>query len=121
VQGSLRKALIDSHVAAVIIAVLLFSSISASLMALWGPAENALYFLAAEGAAKPSLADLNLEYVTTRMLSEELDNLPTWLSILASALVCMLAAWLLSRRTYGAGPLRALGSYRDKLSRKTHA
>jgi hypothetical protein len=120
-RGSLRKALIDSHVAAVTIAVLLFSSLSAAFMALWGPVDVALYLLAAEAAEKPSLADLNLDYVTSRMLSEALDNLPVTLSLLISALACILAAWLLSRWTFGVGPLRALASYRDKLSRKTHA
>ena len=119
-QGSLRKALIDSHVAAVIIAVLLFSSLSTAFMALWGFADGVLYFLAAEAAGKASFADVNLEYATSRMLSEALDNLPVRLSLLVSALACMLAAWLLSRWTYGVGPLRTLGSYRDKLSRMPH-
>jgi hypothetical protein len=118
---SLRKTLADSHVAAVTIAVLLFSSISAAFMALWGFIDGALYTLAAEAAAKPSLADLNLDYATSRMLSEAMDNLPVTLSLMVSAFVCMFAAWLLSRWTYGVGPLRTLGSYRDRLSRKTHA
>ena len=118
---SLRKALIDSHVAAITIAILLFSSLSVAFIALWGPANGVLYFLASEAAGKPHFANLNLDYATRRMLSEELTNLPVWLSFLVSALVCILAAWLLSRWTYGVGPLRALGTYRDKLSRKTHA
>jgi hypothetical protein len=120
-QSSLREALIDSHVAAIAIAVLLFSSVSAAFMALWGPADFALSILASEAAIKPSLADMNLEYVASRIVSEAPYNLPVWLSLLASALACLFAAWLLSRWTYGVGPLRALGSYRDKLSRKTHA
>jgi hypothetical protein len=120
-QPSFRKVLTDSHVAAIAIAILLFSSLSAAFMALWGPANGILYIFAAEATGKPPFAHLNLDYATRRMLSEELTNLPVWLSFLVSALVCILAAWLLSRWTYGVGPLRALGTYRDKLSRKTHA
>lgn len=120
-QPSRRQILIDSHVGAIAIAILLFSSLSAAFMALWEPANVALYFLASEAAGKPHFADLDLDFATRHILSDELANLPVTLSILVSALACILAAWLLSRWTYGIGPLRALGSYRDKLSRKTYA
>jgi hypothetical protein len=96
-------------------------SLSAALVALLGFAYGVLHFLAAVVAGTPPLAHLSLEQLTRHMLSEELNNLPVRLSILVSALVCILAAWLLSRWTCGVGPLRALASYRDKLPRKTHA
>lgn len=120
-QYSLRKVLIDSHVAAITIASLLVVSLCAAFMALWGFADGFLHFLAAEAAGKPPFALLKLAYLTSYMHSDFLINLPIRLSILVSALVCMLAAWLLSRWTYGVGPLGALGSYRDKLSRKIYA
>jgi hypothetical protein len=120
-QPSFRKVLIDSHVAAIAIAILLFSSLSAAFMALWGPANGVLYIFASEAAAKPPFAHLSLDFATRRLFSDALTNLPVWLSLLVSALVCMLTAWLLSRWAYGIGPLRALGAYRDKLSGKTHA
>ena len=120
-QASLRKVLIDSHVAAIMIAVLLFSSFIAAGLALWGPANGVLYFLATEAAGKPPFAHPNLDDATRYLLSEELQNLPVTLSILVEALAAVLAAYLLSRWAYGVGPLRALGSYRDKLPRKTHA
>ena len=116
-QNSLRKVLIDSHVAAITIAILLALSLSTAFVALWGFVDGVLYILAVEAY---SFAHLNLAYATHFMLYEELNNLPVTLAILFSALVCMLTAWLLSRWTFGVGPLRTLGSYRDKLSRKTH-
>jgi hypothetical protein len=121
VQASLRRVLIDSHVAAVAIAILIILSLNAAIMALWGFANDVLYYLAAEAAGKPPFAHLNLAHATPYILSNMLTNLPVRLSILVSALVCILAAWMLSRWTYGVGPLRTLGSYRDKLSRKIHA
>jgi hypothetical protein len=120
-QASLRKILIDSHVAAVTIAVLLFSSLYTAFLALWGPVNGILYFLASGAPGMPPFAYLNLDEATHYMLPEVLTNLPAELSLLFEALVSILAAWLLSRWTYGVGPLRALACYRDKLSRKTHA
>ena len=111
-QDSLRKALIDSHVVAITIAILIFSSLEAALLALWSDADILLTNLANTGSP------FNLHFTVVFLTG---NLLPVTLSSLFLALINLLAAWLLSRWTYGVGPLRSLGSYRDKLSRKIHA
>jgi cation transporter-like permease len=115
VQPSLRKTLVDSHVAAVAIAILIFAFVSQAAFALWGPADRVLLFLIVAGSIRdnPGLAPAP-DYLTRQMLLTILTNL-------LSALMNLAAAWLLSRWVYGTGPLRSLGNYRGKLSRKTNA
>jgi hypothetical protein len=115
VQDSLRKALIDSHVAAVAIAVLFFVSAGEAVVALWEPAWRGISFLTTAVAIRDvPYASRATDFVTRMMLLTTLTNLLLSLANLA-------AAWLFSRWTYGAGPLSSLGHYRGKLSRKTHA
>jgi hypothetical protein len=118
VQASLRKVLIDSHVAAVTIAVLIFNSfysIVKAVSALWRPAFTAVMFLITAVTIRgiPSIY---------RILDplNRLNLLAAHFRILI-AFAILAAAWLLSRWIYGTGPLRALSNYRNKLSRKTHA
>jgi hypothetical protein len=117
-QSSLRKALIDSHVAAIAIAVMfvaVFSYTASALSALWKPALQVLDFLMTAVAIRgvPSMT-LTSRYMTDYMFPVALAYL-----LLASTNLC--GAWLLSRWVYGAGPLCALGQYKGKLSRNTHA
>ena len=120
-QASLRKVLIDSHVAAVAIAVLIFfsldsvASVARAVFGLWGPFLEVVSFLATAVAIRgiPS-SPVTRYYVTDYLLPATLPNL-------FLALVYLAAAWLLSRWVYGTGPLRSLSTYRDKLSRKTDA
>jgi hypothetical protein len=114
-QASLRKTLIDSHVAAAAIAILLLSSLRTALFFL--PTLSYWVAPALTAAWKTrdfSQSHLSLNYATSVIL-------PASLVSLFGALACVLAAWLLSRWVYGVGPLRSLGSYRGKLSRRTHA
>ncbi len=112
-QNSLCKTLIDSHVAAIVIAVLIFSALDAAFMGLWIPAFNIALTLLTSVATgiPPTLPSFDN---ATRVL------LPSTFSLLFVSLVYLLTAWILSRWVYGVGPIHSLGSYRTKLSRKTH-
>jgi hypothetical protein len=48
-------------------------------------------------------------------------SLQVTLSELCFAVNSLACAWLLSLWTYGTGPLRSLGNYRERLSRKKDA
>jgi hypothetical protein len=119
-QDSLRKVLIDSHVAAIAIAILIFSSLDAAFLALWGPVSSFLFALATGPWGNSPYAYLNPGHVIRSAFSSDVVNLSVSLSILVEALAGVLTAYLLSRWADGVGPLRCLGSYRDKLSRKTN-
>ncbi len=121
VQASLRKVLIDSHVSAVAIGVLLYLALSAAFVAVWVPINSILYLLASGAAGEPPFSHLRLEDAARAIAHGGWGNLLLSLSVLFSSLVCILAAWALSRWAYGVGPLRILASYKDKLLRKTHA
>lgn len=117
-EPSLRKVLIDSHVAVVAIAVLFFYSffsVARAVFALWTPALEVVFFLAT------AIAIRGIPY-TSRTLDPltRLYLLTTFSNILF-ALAYLAAAWLLSCWVYGTGPLRSLGNYRNKFSRKTDA
>jgi hypothetical protein len=111
-QGALRKVLIDSHVAAIAIAVLFFFSAGQVSSALWQPACEVVSFLITAVA----ILDIPSMPFTRNYLTEFL--LPNSLTDLAHAAAYISAAWLLSFWIYGAGPFRTLNSYRGKLSRK---
>jgi hypothetical protein len=115
VQPSLRKVLIDSHVAAAVIAVMFFFSVGEVVFALKEPASQVISYLITAVAIRdiPSIP-ITRYYVTSSML-------PITLAYLLLATANLAAAWLLSRRVYGTGPLRTLGNYRSKLMRKKHA
>jgi uncharacterized membrane protein len=118
VQASLRKVLIDSHVAAVVVAFLIFYSLSFAIKAfsaLWRPAFTAFMFLITAVAIR------GIPYIHRTLDPLTRLNLLIALSNLLIALAMWAAAWLLSRWVYGTGLLRTLSSYRSKLSRKTHA
>lgn len=120
-QSSLRKVLIDSHVAAVTIAILIFSALGAALMALLGVFFAILYTLSTEANDWPGFAHLDRDNAIRYIVTPVLSNLSTTLSILVEALACLFTAYLFSRWIYGMGPMRILSSYRNKLSRRTHA
>jgi small-conductance mechanosensitive channel len=115
VQTSLRKILIDSQVAAVAIAVLIFYSALEAVFALWEPVNQIVSYLITAVAIRdiPSFTATR-SYATSSML-------PITFVILLLALANLAAAWLLSRWVYGVGPLRSLGNLRNKLLRKKHA
>ncbi|MGA3162271.1 MAG: hypothetical protein ABSC77_13775 [Terracidiphilus sp.] len=121
-QTSLRKILIDSQVAAVAIAVLIFSSALEAVFALWEPVNQVLsslitvvaYLITAAAIRDIPSFTATRSYATSSML-------PITFVILLLALANLAAAWLLSRWVYGVGPLRSLGNLRNKLLRKKHA
>jgi hypothetical protein len=114
VKPSLRKMLADSHVSAVAIAVLLFWSLDYAFWALWDPFSRAASLLFTP------LAILGIPYLSrTLTLTDRLMLFTTFLYLFYS-LVYLATAELLSRWVYGAGPLRALGKYRTKLTRRNH-
>jgi hypothetical protein len=112
--ASLRKTLVESHVAAVTVAVLLFASLEGIYIA----AGHLLSFLLLFIQIYQSHQVFDVFGVTE-------DRDPMMLSVTLSCLIgaaaALLCAWLVSRWTYGVGPLRCLGSYRDKITRKFHA
>jgi len=116
VQAFLRKVLIDSHVAAVTIAMLIFTSIATAIGALWYPSWRILSILIT-AVSTHDISDIPRDLDT---LTHD-ENLAVSLFILLFALINLAAVWLLSRWIYGAGPLRSLGRYKEKLTRKTHA
>lgn len=117
--ASLRKVLIDSHVAAVTIAMLIFFSAVEAVFALWEPVSQVVSYLITAVAyliTAVAIRDIpsfpvTRSYVTSSML-------PITFTILLLALANLAAAWLLSRWVYGVGPLRSLGNLRNKLLRK---
>jgi len=120
-QASPRKVLIDSHAGAITIAVLIFSALAAASMALLVIVYAIAYPLAIEARDWPGFARLNHDDAIHYIVTPVLSILSITFSILVGALACVLTAYLLSRWIYGAGPMLMLGSYRDRLSRKTHA
>jgi hypothetical protein len=113
-QGFLRKALIDSHVAAIAIADLLLGATAAVAFAAWEPASGDGFVV-----------------LTARVMSgrhgipRAADNpAPYMLWVVAYSLLMALAslsgAWILSHWVYGTGPLRVLSGYKGKFSRKAN-
>ncbi len=115
-QGSLRKVLIDSHVAAIVIAILLAGTIGCVVDALLDPASRVLSFLTiAMATNSPPYLPRTIEFAAREVsLQIPLFNL----SIAANNLICI---WLLSIWVYGTNPIRVLSMYGDKLTRKKDA
>jgi hypothetical protein len=112
--ASLRKTLVESHVAAVTVAVLLLASL------------KGIYY-AADHLVGALILFIQL-YVNNRLYDfsfelshQDSDMLAVTLSLLVGALAAILCAWMVSRWAYGVGPLRSLAPYRDKITRKSHA
>ena len=117
-QASLRKVLIDSHVAIIAIAVLIFfsaQSVTKAFFALKDPAFQLVFFVIKAVAIRDIyfISRTHDPLIFLRFLSS--------LSFLLSAIIDLAAAWLISSWVYGTGPMRALGNYRGVLLRKTHA
>ena len=116
IPATLRKVLIDSHVAAIAIAILLAGAIEFLFIALLYPASRVLSFLAiAVATNSPPYIPRTMDY-TAQNLSLQAPLFD--LSFAVNNLAC---AWLFSLWIYGTGPMRVLGCYRDKLTRKKDA
>jgi cation transporter-like permease len=118
VPASLRKVLIDSHVAAVAIAVLIFfsaESVTRAVFVLKDPAFRLVYWLI------EAVAIRDIPYIPRTLDPNTFLMLLCSISYFLFAMTQIAAAWLLSRWVYGTGPLRVLGNYRGILLRKIHA
>ncbi|HEV2484412.1 MAG TPA: hypothetical protein VGT08_02680 [Terracidiphilus sp.] len=115
-QATLRKVLIDSHVAAIAIAVLLAGAIEFVFIALFDPASRVLSFLTiAVATNSPPYIPRTVDYAARNV------SLQASLFDLSVALNNLACAWLISRWAYGTGPMRILRNYRDKLMRRKDA
>lgn len=112
-KQSLREALADSHIAAVTIALLLFSSVDCTFRAVWPYAFEAISFIFT------AVAIWDIPYFSFDGVNRL--QLVATLSYLYSAIVEVLAAWLMSRWIYGVGPVRSLIEQRRTLTRTQHA
>jgi hypothetical protein len=112
--ASLRKTLVESHVAAVTVTLLLMASIQGFCCAAQYLVHVPILF--AELAAHHRLGDF-----VSQLEKQDSYLLFGALSCLAGAAVVILCAWLVSRWAYGVGPLRSLAPYREKITRKFHA
>ncbi|MBI3406202.1 MAG: hypothetical protein HY046_12185 [Acidobacteria bacterium] len=110
-RPSLRETLADSHISAVAIAVLLALSINYGVRGLLIPIGDAAVFLFT------AVAILDIPYFT--LTGADGLVLTATLTFLFNAFVCFAAAWLLSRWSYGKGPLRSLNKYRTILARRS--
>jgi hypothetical protein len=114
VKPSLRQILVDSHVSAVAIAVLLFLSLDSAFWALWLPLSPAANFLFT------AMAILDIPYHSRTLTLTDRFSLFIAFSYLFNCFVYLAAARLLSRWVYGMGPLRSLSMYRTRLARRNH-
>ncbi len=113
---SLRKVLIDSHVAAIAIAALLAFSLGGAVIVIAFPAARILSFLTG------AIATNDIPYVprTLDFVTHQLSLQDTLLSLFV-AFTNLAAAWLLCRWCYGTGLLSTMASFRSRIPRKTHA
>jgi hypothetical protein len=111
----LRQVLADSHIAAATIVVLLVWSLDSAFRALWIPVSRAVGFLAT------AVAIFDIPYFSPALTPADRWMLISSLYFLYSAIVSLLAAWLLSRWVYGVGPIRGLIACRSRLTRGKHA
>jgi hypothetical protein len=115
VKRPLRRVLADSHVAAVAIALLLLWALNGAFWTLWDPVYRMGRFLFT------AIAIWDIPYFSIKPTAIDRLMLISTFYFLYSALVSLLAAWLLSRWVYGVGPLRSLAVCRSKLIGRKHA
>jgi len=114
-NGRLRQVLADCNVAAVTVAVLLFCAFDAFCRGLWDPLCKLGAFVIT------GIAIRGVPYMpSTPPISDRLMFLAT-LHFVYSGFICLLAASLLSRWVYGAGPIRSLSACRSELVRRNDA
>lgn len=111
-KPSLRQVVADSHIAAVAVALLLLWSVMDACLALQDPVARAFHFLAT------AVAILGIPYFSPGFSTADLVFSGSYLYL---SVVCLAAAWLVSRWAYGMGPVRALGEARRKLTGRKDA
>lgn len=106
-KNSFRKALVDSHIPAVAIAVLIVWSLDSAvrvLSGLWVPVTD--YF---------ATVIATLSFPLSPYSFSDRISLDLTLFYLFEAVAAVAAAWLLSRWAFGLGTLRTLSEYRTRL------
>lgn len=112
VRTSLRQVLVDSHISAVAIAVLLLWALSSASRVLWEPLSRVADFLLT------GVAIGGVPYIPSKLDSADRLMLFTTLTYFFTALIGFGAAWLLSHWVYRVGPFRSLSKYRTQLVRR---
>ena len=107
---SIREVLADSHVAAVAIAVLVIGALDSVGEAVWPPLNRILTFL---GTA---IAIRDIPYFGVTILDRMYVSNAVTYGIFAVS--NFLAAWILSRWVYGAGPIRSFADCAMRMSRR---
>ena len=110
-KSGLREILAKSHIAAIAIAVLLLWSLGSAFRGLSEPFLRVAEYLFTAAAIRSIPFENPFSFLDRVMLFEYLFN----------ALAEFTAAWFVARWVYGQGPLRGLGRYRTKISRRTVA
>lgn len=105
---------LDSHVAAVTIAVLLLWSLDGAFRALWDPLSRIATLLLT------ATAILGVPYFNRALDRGDRLILITTLLYLTGVLINLFAAWLLSRWVYGAGPLQSLRMFGARFIGRNH-
>ena len=111
-MSAIRKALGESHVATIAIAVLLLWSMRDFLLAWWMPGLQTSYFVAT------AIAIRGVPYMSPGFNFEDRMMVLMTSIYLGSALISFGAAWFLSNWVYGVGPFKCLSQYRSKLARR---
>jgi hypothetical protein len=109
---ALRQMLLDSHVSAVAIAVLLIWSVSYVLEGFWQPVFSTISF------TMTAIAIRGLPFVPPRFSFAQREMIFVTCDELFNAAVSILAAIILSRWVYGMGPLRSLKMCHERLVRR---
>jgi uncharacterized membrane protein YfhO len=108
-KNSLRQALVNSHIAAVTIAVLLLGSVEDIFSALWEPLLSAFKFLVT------AVAIFDIPSYSRGLATADRFRLFTSGVYLYWAAINLFAAWLLSQWAYRTGPIRILTGYGERL------
>ena len=111
-RPSLRTALAGSHISAVAVAVLLVWSLDQGFRALAHPLARIINFLS------DRVTIFNIPSASSMLGIADFVALNITFTYLFNAMICLAAAWLLSRWAYGTGPLRALSKYGARASRR---
>jgi hypothetical protein len=107
-RRSLRETLIDSHVAATTIAVLLLWFMDSIFRGLWPLLGRAVEWLFT------AVAIFDIPYFSFTVVDRSMLLISAY--YFYAAIVSFSAAWIVSRWVYGVGPLRSLVAYGNKLT-----
>jgi hypothetical protein len=111
---SFRRALGDSHVAAVILALLLAWPIRAMLQVLREPFTRAVMFILT------MIAIRDIPYTSPGMNIADRIMIAEFVFVLCQAVLALVTAILVSHWVYGSSPVHVLRMYRAQLLRKTN-